>query len=86
MCLTRIFNDYCNCLFIGLIMLLLAVALYFGKDYNVIDKKLDENLFIVFTCMGSMCVLSYLFSCLCNKKKYKKIRRHSSFDNYDSLV
>ena len=86
MCLTRIFNDYCNCLFIGSIMLLLAVALYFGKDYNVIDKKLEENLFIVFTCFGSACILSYLFTCLCNKKKYKKIRRHSSFETFDSLA
>jgi hypothetical protein len=67
-------------------MLLLAVALYLGKDYNVLDKKLEENLFIVFTCFGSIFVLSYVFTCLCNKNKYKKIRRHSSFDNYDSVA
>lgn len=85
MCLTNILNNYCTCLFVGLIMLLLGVALYYGKDYNVLDKNLEQKLCIVFICFGSLLVSSYIFTCVCNKKKYKKLRRHSSFDNYSNL-
>ena len=85
MCLTNILNNYCTCLFFGFILLLLGVALYTGNDYNVVDKSMEKKLSLVFTCIGSLLVLSYIFSCLCYKKKYKRIRRHSSFDNYDNL-
>ena len=85
MCFINILNNYCTCLFIGVILLLLGAALYTGNDYNVVDKNIEKKLSLVFLCFGSLLVLSYIFSCLCSKKKYKKIRRHSSFDNYDNF-